>query len=198
MAEAARREDWPRTVAEFEAWHSRQPERWEFIDGQPRLMAPASMKHSIIKARVFAALHGALAGTPCTALVDGPQILTDEISAIPDVVVTCSVLDLSTPVIAEPVIVVEVMSPSSEADDAGRKWFSYRKIPSLKHYLVLSQDERVVQLHSRAGELWRERFISAGAIELDDPSVRIEVEAIYAGADIADSPPRETASRDTR
>jgi Uma2 family endonuclease len=198
MAEAARREDWPRTVAEFEAWHARQPERWEFIDGQPRLMAPASMKHSIIKARVFAALHGALAGTSCTALVDGPQILTDEISAIPDVVVTCSAIDLATPVIAEPVIIVEVMSPSREADDAGRKWFSWRKIPSLKHYLVLSQDERVAQVHSRAGELWRERFISAGAIELDDPSVRIEVEAIYAGTDIAARPSRETVSRDPR
>jgi Uma2 family endonuclease len=59
MPEAARREDWPRTIEEFEAWHARQPERWEFIDGQPRLMAPASMKHSLIKANAFAALHGA-------------------------------------------------------------------------------------------------------------------------------------------
>jgi Uma2 family endonuclease len=185
MAEAARREDWPRTIEEFEIWHARQPERWEFIDGQPRLMAPASMKHSIIKSNIFAALHRALAGSPCTALVDGPQILTDEISAIPDIVVTCSAIDLSTPVIAEPVIIVEVMSPSSEADDAGRKWFSYRKIPSLRHYLVLSQDEPVAQVHSRTGDLWRERFISAGVIELDDPPVRLEVEAIYAGTDIA-------------
>jgi Uma2 family endonuclease len=185
MVEAARREDWPRTVAEFEAWHARQPERWEFIDGQPRLMAPASMKHSIIKNNVGFALRQALARTPCTALIDGPQIVTEEISAIPDVVVTCSAIDLSTPVIAEPVIVVEVMSPSSEADDAGRKWFSYRKIPSLKHYLVLSQDERVVQVHSRAGDLWRERFVSAGAIELDEPPLRLEVETIYAATDIA-------------
>ena len=185
MAEAARREDWPQTVAEFEAWHARQPERWEFIDGQPRLMAPASMKHSIIKNNVGYALRQALAGTPCTALIDGPQIVTEDISAIPDVVVTCSAIDLSTPVIAEPVIIVEVMSPSSEADDAGRKWFSYRKIPSLRHCLVLSHDQRVVQVHSRAGELWRERFVSSGAIELDDPPVRLDVDAIYAGTDIA-------------
>jgi Uma2 family endonuclease len=185
MAEAARRQDRPRTLEEFDAWHARQPERWEFIDGQPRPMAPASMKHSIIKGNAFAALHNALVGTPCQALVDGPQIRTDEISAIPDVVVTCGPIDLSTPVIAEPVIIVEIMSPSSERDDAGRKWFSYRKIPSLKHYLVLSQDERVVQVHSRAGDLWRERFISAGVIKLDDPPVRLEVEAIYAATDIA-------------
>ena len=185
MAEAARHEDWPQTVEEFETWHARQPERWEFIGGQPRLMAPASMKHAIIKNNVGFALRQALADLGCTALIDGPQILTEEISAIPDVVVTCAPVDLSTPVITEPAIIVEVMSPSSEADDAGRKWFSYRKIPSLKHYLVLSQDERAVQVHSRAGDLWRERFIGAGALELDDPPLRLEVDAIYAGTELA-------------
>jgi Uma2 family endonuclease len=76
------------------------------------------------------------------------------------------------------------VSPSGAADDLGRKWFSYRKIPSLKHYLVLSQDQRVVQVHSRAGDIWRERFVSAGAIELDDPPLRLELEAIYAATDL--------------
>jgi Uma2 family endonuclease len=186
MAEAARQEDWPRTVEEFEIWHARQPERWEFIRGQPRVMAPASIKHSIIKRNVTVALHAALASRGCEALVDGPQILTHEISAIPDVVVTCAPLDLTTPVVAEPAIIVEVMSPSSEIDDTGRKWFSYRKISSLRHYLVLSQDERVVQVHTRAGELWRERFVSAGTLELDEPPVRLEIDAVYAGTGLED------------
>jgi Uma2 family endonuclease len=158
MATAAPQEDWPRSIAEFQAWHARQPERWEFIEGWPRLMAPASMTHSIIKRNVFRALDHALGVGPCEVLVDGPQILTDEISAIPDVVVTCAALELTTPVVAEPAIIVEVMSPASEADDTGRKWLCYQKIPSLKHYLVLAQDRCLVQVHSRAGDLWRERF----------------------------------------
>jgi Uma2 family endonuclease len=116
------------------------------------------MTHSIIKRNVFRALDHALGVGPCEVLVDGPQILTDEISAIPDVVVTCAALELTTPVVAEPAIIVEVMSPASEADDTGRKWLSYQKIPSLKHYLVLAQDRCLVQVHSRAGDLWRERF----------------------------------------
>jgi Uma2 family endonuclease len=186
MARAAPTEEWPRTVEDFEAWHTHQPGRWEFIDGLPRLMAPASMKHSILKRNVFRSLDEVLAASACEVLVDGPQILTDEISAIPDVVITCAPLDLTTPVVAEPAVIVEVMSPSSEVDDTGRKWFSYRKIPSLKHYLVLSQDERVIQVHSRAGELWRERFVSAGALELDDPPVRLEIDAVYAGTDLWD------------
>ncbi len=185
MARAAPTDDWPRTVEEFEAWHRRQPERWEFIDGRPRSMAPASMRHSILKRNMLRLLDAALGGSACEVLVDGPQILNDEISAIPDIVGTCAPLDLTTPVVAEPTIIVEVMSPSSEDDDTGRKWFSYRKIPSLKHYLVLSQDEQVIQVHSRAGELWRERFVSAGALEIDDPRVRIEIDAVYAGTGLA-------------
>jgi Uma2 family endonuclease len=185
MARAAFEDDSPRTVAEFEAWHARQPERWEFVDGRPRLMAPASMTHSILKRNVLRALDLALADSGCEVLVDGPQILTDEISAIPDVVVTCAPLDLSTPVVAEPAIIVEVMSPSSEADDTLRKWFSYRKIPSLEHYLVVAQDRRLVQIHSRAGDLWRERFVSEGAIELDDLPLRVEVAALYAATEVA-------------
>ena len=183
MAEAARREDWPRTIEEFEAWHARQPERWEFIDGHPRLMAPASMKQSSRPTPLPACTMRSWAPPPrsCGRPPDPDRRDLGDL----DVVVTCSAIDLSTPVIAEPVIIVEVMSPSSEADDAGRKWFSYRKIPSLRHYLVLSQDERVAQVHSRTGDLWRERFIGAGAIELDDPPLRLEIEAIYAGTDIA-------------
>jgi Uma2 family endonuclease len=185
MARAALEENWPRTVAEFQEWHARQPERWEFVDGRPRLMASASMKHTIIKANVFRALDRALAERGCTVLIDGAQSLTDEISAIPDIVVTCAPIDLSTPVVAEPTIIVEVMSPPCEADDTLRKWFAYRQIASLQHYLVLAQDRRLVQVHSRAGDLWRERFVSEGAIELDDPPLRIEIAALYAATEAA-------------
>lgn len=185
MTEAARQEDWPRTVEAFEAWHARQPERWEFICGWPRMMAPASLDHTTIKGNVFAAMRAALAGTPCRVFVDGAQILTDEISAIPDVVVTCSPLDHSTPVIAEPVIIVEVTSPSSESNDTGLRWLAYRQIPSLRHYLVLAQDQRLVHVHSRAGDIWRERFVSEGGVELDEPPVRLELDALYSATDIA-------------
>jgi Uma2 family endonuclease len=176
---------WPTSVAEFEAWHCLQPGRWEFVDGRPRLMAPASMPRTLIKNNIGFALRQALADRGCTALVDGPQILTEDISAIPDVVVTCAPLDLTTPVIALPAIIVEVMSPSTAGDDHGLKWLSYRKIASLRHYMIVAQHQRLVHLHSRAGDIWRERFVSAGSITLDDPSVTLDLDAIYAATDVA-------------
>ena len=61
MARAAPIEDenWPRTVAAFEEWHALQPERWEFVAGRPRLMAPASMRHSVIKNNMVSRCAGA-------------------------------------------------------------------------------------------------------------------------------------------
>ena len=185
MAKAQPRDDWPRTVEAFQAWHAEQPERWEFIAGRPWLMAPGSMRHSLIKRNVFRELDRALGLEGCEVLVDGPQIVTDEISAIPDVVVTCSPLDLGTATIPEPVIIVEVMSPTTERDDTGRKWWAYRKIPSLRHYIVVAQEERGVLVHTRAGDLWHARFVTEGDVGLDDPAVRLEVAAIYAGTGLA-------------
>ena len=75
--------------------------------------------------------------------------------------------------IAKPVIIVEVMSPSSEQNDTGLRWLAYRNIAGLRHYIVLSQNRRLVHVHPRAGDIWRERFLGAGALALDGPSVRL-------------------------
>jgi len=183
MAETAR-EDWPWTVAEFEDWHARQPDRWEFVFGAPKMMAPATMRHSVIKRNLARLLDRQLEGGPCEVLVDGPQIRTEEISAIPDLVVTCSPLDFSTPVIAEPAIIIEVMSPSSEADDHGLKMLAYRRIPSLRHDLVVAQHEPLIVVHSRAGDLWHERFVAEGSIALEGPPLRLELSGVYASTDL--------------
>ena len=70
--------DWPKTLEGFRAWHERQPDVWEFIHGVPKLMAPGSMAHTLIKSNMHAALAQAVQGTGCRALVDGassvPQV----------------------------------------------------------------------------------------------------------------------------
>ena len=115
-------------------WHERQPEVYEFIDGVPRLIAPGSKAHSLIKGNVYAALRAQLRGSGCHVIVDGAQIEGKTFSVIPDVVVSCDPLDLSTPRVDDPMFIVEILSPATERDDIGRKLTLYLGVPSLRHY----------------------------------------------------------------
>jgi Uma2 family endonuclease len=182
MAKARPESDLPRTVDEFDRWNSEQPERWEFIAGVPVMMAPASLPHTLIKGNIFAALRAKLAGTPCRAVVDGAEVKSYKLSAIPDVLVACGELDQRTPTIAEPVVLVEVLSPSSERDDTQRKWQGYCLIPSLRHYLVVAQDSRFVTVHSRTGpSSFAEEVYQDGVIELPAIGVSLSIDEIYDG-----------------
>ena len=180
--------DWPKTLEEFRAWHQRQPDVWEFIDGVPKLMAPGSMAHTLIKSNVHAAFAQVVRGTGCRALVDGAIVEVEGSSVIPDVVVTCSPLDFATPRVDDPIIIVEVLSPSNEKDDVGRKLALYLKIPSLRHYLVIHQDRRLIVHHQRRNDLdgaFLTTIAPPDPLRLDPPGVEISLAAIYEGVPIA-------------
>src|SRR5919106_2763287 len=145
--------DWPKTLDEFRAWHERQPEVWEFIYGVPKLMAPGSKAHTLIKSNAGRLLGNALERTGCRVLIDGAIVEVHGSSLIPGLVVTCAPLDFSTARVDEPLIIVEILSPSNEKDDIGRKLALYLEIPSLIHYLVIHQDRRQVVHHERRDDL---------------------------------------------
>jgi Uma2 family endonuclease len=177
--------DWPKTLDEFRAWHERQSEVWEFIHGVPKLMAPGSKTHTLIKSNVHVALAQALRGTGCRALVDGAIVEVEGSSLIPDVVVTCSELDFATPRVEDPIILVEVLSPSNEKDDTGRKLAIYLKIPSLRHYIVIEQDRRQIVHHERRDDLggaFLTNIAPPDPLRLDPPGIEIALAAIYEGA----------------
>ncbi|MGH6913666.1 MAG: Uma2 family endonuclease [Geminicoccales bacterium] len=174
--------DRPRTLEQFRAWHERQPEVWEFIDGTPRLMAPGSKAHTLIKGNVHAALMHALRGTGCRPLVDGAIAEVDGSSLIPDIVVTCSPLDFSTPRVDDPVVIIEITSSSSENDDIGRKLALYLKIPSLRHHIVVRQDARQIVHHQRRddlGGMFLTNIAPSDPLRLDPPGADLPFATIY-------------------
>jgi Uma2 family endonuclease len=180
MAKRRAESDLPRTLREFDRWHAQQPERWEFIAGVPVMMAPGSNNHSTIKGNIFAVLRARLAGSPCRAFVDGPEVKSRKLSAIPDVVVTCRAVDGLSGEVREPVVIVEVLSPWSERDDTGRKWHGYCVIPSLQHYLVVSQEGRFVTVHTRTGaSSFEERIYQDDVIDLPAIGVSLTLDEIY-------------------
>jgi Uma2 family endonuclease len=184
MAKARPASDLPRTLEEFDRWHAQQPERWEFINGVCVMMAQPINRHSLIKSNVGCALLSRLNDGPYLALISGTEVKSLNLSAIPDVVVARRPIDLDACHIDEPLLIVEVTSPSSERDDTGRKWRGYCLIPSLRHYLIVESEARFATLHTRVGEFeWSERVFEEGTIELDAIDADVTFEEIYEGVE---------------
>ena len=178
------RADWPRTLEAFRVWHQRQPEVWEFFRGVPKLRAPGSKARTVIKGNVALMLGDALDRSACHVLVSGAIIEVAGSSLIPDVVVTRAPLDFSTPRVDEPLIIVEILSPSNQNDDMGRKLSLYLEIPSLRHYLVIHQDRRQIVHHQRRDDLggvFLTDMAPADPLRLEPPGIEVALAAIYEG-----------------
>jgi Uma2 family endonuclease len=106
---------------------------------------------------------------------------------IPDVVVTCaSTIDETARLVPEPVIVVEMASPSTRLADVNDKVEFYGGIPSLQHYLVTEQDRRRLVYHGRGSSGGLEpRIVRDGEIALDPPGIRLALDALYQDTELA-------------
>jgi Uma2 family endonuclease len=132
----------PITAASFIAWAEGQDKgRYESVDGQIRAMAPEFAPHALVKRRIANALEDAIkrAGIPCMAFVDGLGVKIDETTVFePDALVNCGGRITKDTIIApNPVIVAEVISPSSGDRDLVRKYFRYFRHPAIYHYLIV-------------------------------------------------------------
>ena len=146
----------------------------ELIDGYVNAMAPERTRHSVVKGEAFAALRDALrsAGSSCRAYVDGPGVRIDDIKTfVPDVVIDCGPPPPGDGMVVErPVVVVEVLSPSSRSMDIVAKRRAYFTLPSVAHYLVLDPETRTV-MHFTGPE-GPARDVGA-KLALDPPGVEV-------------------------
>ncbi len=180
------------TVDEFLLWAEGRNGRWELHDGvpvqthgrAPTAMAPERAAHVRTKFRAATALQGALApiDRTCEVFSDGLAVRIDAQTTFePDAMVVCG---LPAPddalAIDNPVVVVEVLSPSTAAIDHGQKLSGYFSLASVEHYLILDPERRVVIHHKRGhGDAIETRVPSAGVIMLDPPGVEVPVEALF-------------------
>jgi Uma2 family endonuclease len=169
------------TVAEFLDWATAQPRgRYELVRGEVVAMAPERARHNIVKLAVARALDDAVkrVGLPCTVFTDGMTVvIDDEHAREPDAAVQCGVaFDPNTLILEKPLVVVEVVSPSSERDDTGEKLVEYFSVPSIHHYLIVNPTKKVVIHHARGqgGDI-STRIASAGEIGLTPPGMTVPV-----------------------
>lgn len=139
------------TLADFLAWEESQPERHEFVRGEVFAMVGVRRVHGIVSGNIFAALHQQLRGTPCRTFTEALKLqVADDVLFYPDVFVTCDPADLRTELLFHaPTVVVEVLSPSTQAWDRGQKFAWYRRVVSLREYLLVDPDTRTLELFRR-------------------------------------------------
>lgn len=153
MARAFRRDRTP--VDDFLDWERLQEERYEYLDGFVYMMVGGTLDHNTICLNIASTLRALLGSGPCRAFMEGVKVRAEAHVFYPDVLVACGDLPGKADITEEPVVVIEVLSPSTKDLDHGRKWEGYRRIASLRHYVLVSQDDPVVELFTREGEGWR-------------------------------------------
>jgi Uma2 family endonuclease len=175
------------TVDEYLAWAEGQPGRYELYAGTVYAMAPERAVHAEVKFAVQGALLTGIkkANLPCLMLPDGMTVRIDRNTAHePDALVYCGQKvaphSLEVP---NPVIVVEVLSPSTRHIDAAFKLEGYFSVPSVQHYLIVNPDRQMVVHHARGDDVIATRLVSSGAIKLDPPGIRVTVEDFYPASD---------------
>ena len=168
------------TADEFIVWAMEQPEgqRYELVDGEVIGMAPERAAHARVKGRIYESLTAAIraAGAPCEAFPDGMAVRVDAHTVFePDALVRCGALLADDAIeVVDPIIVVEVVSPSSSRRDAGTTLEGYFRLPSVRHYLIVMTRNRTVIHHQRddVGNI-ATRIIRDGAIQLDPPGIEL-------------------------
>lgn len=180
------------SASAFLEWaESQESGRYELIGGQIVAMAPERVEHAHVKFQIAKALDTAIAtaNLPCRAFVDGPGVKIDDATVFePDALVNCGQpIQRGSLIAPNPVIVVEVISPSSTRRDSAVKFANYFRHPGVLHYLIAVMENRSVIQHSRAeGDKLMSRIVREGdRLVLDPPGINVAVSDFFAGLDSA-------------
>lgn len=171
------------SLAEFLDWDDGTDTRYELIDGRPLAMAPPIEAHGTVVANLAAAIRPRLK-SPCRVVVEAGIIPVDRVDTWyqADLVVTCAPLERGARAVAEPRLIVEVLSPSTAAHDRGVKLADYRKIAVVEQILLVASDDRHVEVWLRAEDGWKvQDLIGDAAILLAIDGQPLPLAAIYDG-----------------
>lgn len=138
----------------FLRWEERQPVKYEFDGISPVAMTGVSVNHARIQTNVVRALGSRLDGGPCEVFGSDLKIAVAESIRYPDILVTCGPLGGQDRIVTSPVVVFEILSPSTQGIDRIVKNREYRDTPSIQRYIILEQDQPAATVFARNGDLW--------------------------------------------
>ncbi len=177
------------TLAEFLAWEERQERPYEFDGFQPVAMTGGTTEHALVQANVIMAVGNRLRGGTCRVLGSHLKIQAAGSIRYPDAFVVCSHAPRGTLIVTDPVVVFEVLSPSTSYIDRIEKNRAYRLTPSIKRYVILEQTRQAATVYARSGDDWVADVL-IGDVELSMPEVGIVVPLaeLYEGVSFPSDP----------
>lgn len=182
------------TLDEFLHWDDGTDTRYELIDGFPVAMAPPAEAHRILAVRLVSRIDTALAGRrPCNAQIEPGVVRPDRVDSyyVPDIAVTCRPNEPGRQAMADPILIVEILSPSTERSDRRLKLPIYQSIESVREILLIDADSHHAELYRRDNNHWGIELVrgSEATLFLSSVELRISMSELYEGIAI----PADTA-----
>ena len=173
----------PMTLAEFLEWEERQPLRYEFDGIGPVAMTGGTAGHADIQANLAAALRTRLRSNRCRFYGSDLKFQVAEGHVrYPEGMVVCSPVDRTATVVYDPVVVFEVLSPSTARDDRIVKAREYQATPSVQRYVMLEQDDVGATVYARSGDAWTHEILVADSnLALPEIGVSLPLAELYEG-----------------
>lgn len=180
------------TAEAFLEWEERQLARYEFDGLHTYPRTGGSADHARVHRNLITALASRLLGRPCEAFGSDLKILVAGRVRYADGFVVCTPLQGKATAVTDPVVVFEIISPSTSGVDRIIKNQENRDTPSIQRYVILEQDRQAATVFSRDHGDWAGHVIS-GETDLSMPEIGITVPQteLYAGVELAVNPPAE-------
>ncbi len=176
------------TVDEFLAWEEEQELRWEFDGFSPEAMTGGTAGHAAIQRNLITVLTIRLRGKPCQAYTSDLKIRVAGSIRYPDAFVVCTPVARSSTLVHDPVVVFEVLSPSTASTDQFVKNGEYRDTPSIQRYVMLAQDRIGASVFERAGADWVGHVLGAGEVlAMPEIGVELPLAELYEGVALEDN-----------
>jgi Uma2 family endonuclease len=172
------------TVEEyFELCRNNPDARYEYIDGQAVMLAGGSLNHSRIVKNIIIALERLLSDRACQSFTsDAALKIPSGRYVLPDVTITCDERDHEdNDYLLYPCVIFEVLSPSTEAIDRGRKFTFYQEFSTIQEYVLVSSQEPLIEVFHRENDhMWTYRIFKQGEdVLLPSLDIRLSMKDIY-------------------
>jgi Uma2 family endonuclease len=166
------------TLEEFLRWDDGTDARYELIGGFPVAMAPPAEAHRILAVRLVSRIDAVLAGRrPCNAQIDPGVVCSDRADSyyVPDIAVTCEPNEPGRQAMVDPILIVEILSPSTERTDRRLKLPVYQTIASIREIMLIDADSHHAEIYRRENDRWGIRLVRGAEATLFLASVDLQI-----------------------